>query len=230
MDDEKPHQEMPQPEKQVSRRRGCLFYGCLTGFVLMLLVLLGLLVGGRALKKMYTDFTDDHPTPLPGIKLSDTEVKELRKRVDDFRESVRAGKPTKPLELTPDEINALIATDEDLAPVKGKLYVLGIEGDKIKARLSVPMEDVSLPVFKGRYLNGDAAFNLMLKNGIIRLHAQDVTVKGKPVPEVYMQKIRTQNLAQNINRNPRVSVALDWIESIKVSNGKLVITPKEKGP
>jgi hypothetical protein len=70
----------------------------------------------------------------------------------------------------------------------------------------------------------------MLKNGIIRLHAQDVMVKGRQVPEVYMQKIRTQNLAQNINRSPRVSVALDWIDSIKVANGKLVITPKEKGP
>src|SRR5215831_13228140 len=102
-----------QQEKQVKKRRGCLFYGCLTAFVLMLLVLLGLLVGGRVLKKMYTDFTDDHPIPLPAVKLSDAEVKELRKRVDDFRQSVRAGKPTKPLELSPDEINALIATDDD---------------------------------------------------------------------------------------------------------------------
>jgi len=219
-----------QQEKEVRKRRGCLFYGCLTGFVLLVLILLGLLVGGRMLKKMYTDFTDDHPIPLPTVNMPEAEVKQLLKRVDDFRESVRGGKPTKPLELSADEINVLIAKDEDLAPVRGKLYVLGIAGEKIKARLSMPMEEVSLPVFKGRYLNGDATFNLMLKNGIIRLHAEEVTVKGKSVPDVYMQKIRTQNLAQNINRNPRVSVALDWIDSIKVTNGKLVIVPKEKGP
>jgi hypothetical protein len=167
---------------------------------------------------------------MPALKMSDAEIQQLRKRVDDFRSSVRAGKPTPPLELTADEINALIATDPDLTPLKGKVYVLGIEGNQLKARLSVPMEDLALPVFKNRYLNGDATFNVALKNGILRLQAQQVTVKGKPVPEVYMQKIRTQNLARSLNNNPRVSVALDWIQSVELKDGKLVIVPKDKPP
>src|ERR1043165_2898525 len=105
-------------KEQVTRkRRGCLFYGCLTGFVFLLLILLGGLLGTRYLKKMVTDFTEDKPTPIPAVKLSDAETQQVRKRVDDFRSSVRAGKPTPPLELTADEINALIANDPDLTPL-----------------------------------------------------------------------------------------------------------------
>jgi len=219
-----------QEQQQGKKRRGCLFYGCLTGFIFLLLILLGGLVGTRYLKKMVTDFTEDKPTPMPAVNMSDAQIREVRKRVDDFRDSVKAGKPTQPLALTADEINALIATDPDLAPLKGKLYVLGIENDRVKARVSVPMEEVALPIFRNRYLNGDAVFTVALKNGIIRLLAQDVTVKGKPVPEVYMQKIRTQNLARSLNNNPRVSVATDWIQSIDVKDGKLIIVPKEKPP
>src|SRR3954466_4867287 len=142
---------------QVTRkRRGCLFYGCLTGFVFLLLILFGGLLGTRYFKKMVPDFTEDKPLPLPAVKMSDTEMQQVRKRVDDFRTSVRAGKPTPPLELTADEINALIATDPDLAPFKGKVYILGIDGNQLKARLSVPMEDLALPVFRNRFLNGDA--------------------------------------------------------------------------
>ncbi|SRR6266581_1982450 len=220
--------EKEQQQQQGKKRRGCLFYGCLTGFVFLLLILLGGLLGTRYLKKMVTEFTEDKPTPMPAVQMSDAQIQQVRKRVDDFRDSVKGGKPTKPLELTADEINALIATDQDLAPLKGKLYVLGIQGNQIKARVSARMEDVALPIFRNRYLNGDAVFTLLLKNGTIRLLAQDVTVKGRAVPEMYMQKIRTQNLANGLNSNPRVSVATDWIQSIEVKDGKLVIVPKEK--
>jgi hypothetical protein len=219
-----------QEQKQGKKRRGCLFYGCLTGIVFLLLMLLALLLGGRTLKRMLTDFTEAQPTTFPAVKLSNAEVQQLRKRVDDFREAVRAGKATNALELNADEMNALIATDPDMQPLKGKLYVSGIEGNQVKARLSIPMEDLNLPVFRNRYLNGDATFLLALKNGIIRLTAQEVTVKGRPVPDIYMQKIRGQNLAKSVNSNPRVSVALDWIQRIDVKDGKLVIVPKQNGP
>ena len=52
-------------------------------------------------------------------------------------------------------------------------------------------EEVGLPMFKGRYLNGTGAFNVSLRNGVIRLTALDLVGKGKPVPKVYMDEIRT---------------------------------------
>src|SRR5438445_6169744 len=100
-----------EQQQQGKKRRGCLFYGCLTGFIFLLLILLGGLIGTRYLKKMVTEFTEDKPTPMPAVQMSDAQMQQVRKRVDDFRDSVKAGKPTKSLELSADEINGLIAND-----------------------------------------------------------------------------------------------------------------------
>ena len=213
-------------EPPIKKRRGCLFYGCLGGLVMLLIIVIAGLVGLRYAKKMVTDFTDSAPTPLPGVKLSPAEIEVVRKRIEDFRQAVRAQRPTEPLSLTTDEINALIATDSDLEPFKGKVYV-SIEGEQLKGQVSIPMAEVGLRAFRDRYLNGAGTFKLAVRNGLLYLTAQTIDVKGKPLPEVYMQKIRTQNLARNLNNDPRASAALDRIKDIQVKDGKVVIVPKE---
>jgi hypothetical protein len=197
----------------------------MTGLVMLLLIVIAGLIGVRSLKKMFTEFTDTAPLPTPAVNLSAEEVAQLRKRVDVFRDSVRAKTPTEPLVLTADEINALVANDPDLQPLKGKLYIT-IEGDVLKGQVSVSMEEAGLPRFKGRYLNGTGTFNIAIKNGMLRINAQTIAVKGKTLPEIYMQKIRTQNLARIINGDPRASVALERLQDIQVKDGKLIIVPK----
>jgi hypothetical protein len=227
---EEEQQHAPQTPQPAKARRGCLFYSCLGGFVLMLLVLLGGLVGLHYAKKMFSDFTDNKPATLPGPKLSPAEIQQVQKRVDDFREKVRGGTAPAPLALTADEINALISSDRDMRGLRNKLYVTGIEGDRVKGQLSIPMEEVGLQMFRSRYLNATGLFTVSLRNGTLRLTALDLIGKGKPLPKVYMDQIRSQNLAKPLNSDPRISVALDWIQSVEVKDGKLVITPKEKPP
>src|SRR5437879_2588733 len=99
--------------------RGCLFYGGIAALVLFVLIIAGAVVGVRHAKKMLSDFTDPAPRPLPTIQANPAETAALRKRVDDFRNDVRAGREPAPLSLNADEINKLIATDPDLAPLKG---------------------------------------------------------------------------------------------------------------
>src|SRR6266404_3546892 len=151
-------------EQRPKARRGCFFYGCLTGVTLLLIVLAGFLAGYRYARKMFNDFTDSKPLPLPTVQLSQPQLDELQQRIERFREAVRQRQPAAPLALTANEINALIATDPDLKELKGKLYVT-IEGGQLKGRISVPMEQVGLPVFRGRYLNGDGTFSVSLRNG-----------------------------------------------------------------
>jgi hypothetical protein len=174
---------------------------------------------------MVTDFTDPGPTPFPAVKLSPAEIGQVRKRVDDFREAVRAQRPTQPLSLNADELNALIATDPYMEPFKGKMHVT-IQGDQLEGQISIPMTEIGLPAFRNRYLNGAGTFKVAVRNGILHLTAQAIEVKGKPVPEVYMQRIRTENLARNLNSDPRVSAALDRIEDVQVKDEKVVIVPK----
>jgi hypothetical protein len=90
------------------------------------------------------------------------------------------------------------------------------------------MEEAGLPVFKGRYLNASATLKVSLRNGVLRIVPQAVSAKGRPLPNVYLEQVRKQNLAKNINSNPRVSVALDRLQSIEAKDGQLVIVPKEE--
>ena len=53
-------------------------------------------------------------------------------------------------------------------------------------------------------------------------------VKGKPLPEVYMQEIRKQNLAAALTNEPGAAAVLKGLEEIQVKEGKLVIVPKEQ--
>src|SRR5260221_3331870 len=208
-------------------RRSFLSYGCLAGLVFMLMVVLGGLFGLYYAKKMFRDFTDSTPMALPQTQMSRAEIDQLEQRIETFRQTVRTGKPTPPLILTSDEINALIANDSDFGALKGKLYVT-MSGDNVKGQLSVPMDSVGLPLFKGRYLNGTGTFNVSLHSGRIRLSTMSFLVKGKPVPEVYMEQIRKNNLAEGINSDPRATAALDRLQDIKVQDGKLVVIPKSK--
>jgi hypothetical protein len=50
-------------------------------------------------------------------------------------------------------------------------------------------------------------------------------VKGKPLPGVYMDKLRSENIAESLN-NPRASVALKHLQEIRITDGKLVLVPK----
>ena len=208
-------------------RRGCFFYGCITGLVLLVLVLGALMVGLHYVRKMVNQFTDSQPMELPTVQMSQGEMDKLKQRFEAFQKAVREQRPTEPLVLAADDINALIANGSERQALKGKLYV-GLEGDQIKGEVSVPLREIGLSVFRGRYLNGSATFNLSFTNGVLSVAPQTIIVKGRPVPEVYMQEIRKQNLAAGFTNEPATAAVLQALEGIQVKEGKLVVVPKEK--
>jgi hypothetical protein len=89
------------------------------------------------------------------------------------------------------------------------------------------MAEVGLSIFKGRYLNGAVTFKLSFRKGVLRLNAQDITVKGNPLPSVYMQQIQQTDLAKDAANDPETKASLERFEEIKIENGKLIIVPKK---
>lgn len=212
----------PTPTKS---SRGCLFYGCLTGTVCLLAILLAGLLGIQQFRSMLNQYTDTHPMPLPEAPLAPAALEPLQRRVEDFREDLRAGRPAAPLVLSADEVNALIAHDPDLKAVRGRFYVR-FNGDQFKAQVSLPMEEIGLPHFRGRYLNGTASLEIALNNGFVYLFTKDFMVKGKPVPSAYLNVIRRQNLADRANDKEHASVAPTRLKSVEIKNSQLIVTPK----
>jgi hypothetical protein len=207
------------------QRRGCLFYGCLSGIACLLIILIAFLVGLYQLKKMINFYTDASQVTLPAVHLSTAEMDDLKQRIENFQDAVRSGRPTPPLTLNADEINAFIQTDTNMVRLKGKLYVT-LEGNRLKGQVSVPLDELGLRIFKGRYLNGSGIFAVGLQKGMLVVNADSLSVKGKPLPGVYMDKIRSQNLADGINNNPKASVGLNHLQEVQISDGKMVIVPK----
>jgi hypothetical protein len=174
---------------------------------------------------MLNFYTETHPASLPTVQMSAAEMDALKQRIDNFQDAVRSGRPTPPLELSADEINALIQTDPNFAGVKGKLY-LTIEGSRLKGLVSVSLDDLGLRIFRGRYLNASGTFTVALHGGNLFVTPDVLVVKGKPLPGVYMDKFRSRNLAETLNNNTRASVALNHLQEIRISDGKLILVPK----
>jgi hypothetical protein len=211
-----------QPPKP---RRGCGFYGCITGIVLLVMMLGTLLLGWHYVKKMVMRFTDSKPAELPTLQMSPAEMAQAKERFESFLQSVREHHATKPLTLTADELNALIASGGEQG-FKGKVYV-NLDGDQLKGDLSVPLQDVGLSMFKSRYLNGTATLNLSFRDGRLSVTPQTIQVKGEPLPEIYLREIRKQNLAFAFTNDPGAAAVLKGLEEIQVKEGKLVLAPKE---
>ncbi len=203
-------------------RRGCVFYGCITGAVLLVLMLGALLVGVHYVRKMVNRYTDTKPMELPTVQMSQAEVKKLKQRFDTFEQEVRDHRATQPLVLSADDINALIANGPEREALKGKFYV-SLQGDQLKGEMSVP-----LSMLKGRYLNGSGTFNLSFTNGLLAVRPETILVKGQPLPESFMKEIRKENLADGLTSQTGAVAVLKGLQAIQVKDGALVITPKEQ--
>lgn len=213
-----------QPPKP---RRGCFFYGCLAGTICMVALLALALLGLHQVRRTLNRYTDTRPVQLPSVQLSAAQIEEVQRRLESFMDAARTGRPTPPLTLTADEINALIATRPDLQALKGRVYVT-IENGHLKGQLSVPMDQLGLPMLKGRYLNGTGTFAMSLQNGILHIAPAEILVKGQPLPGIYMDKLRQQNLADAVNNDPHASVALNRLQDIQIQDGKIILVPKQE--
>ncbi len=205
--------------------RGCFFYGCIVGVVLLLIVLGALLVGLHYVRQVVIRFTDNKPMELPTLQMSKVEIEQAKQRFEAFQQEVREQRATKPLVLTADDINALIASGSEPQALKGKLYV-SLEGDQVKGEVSLPLKEVGLSIFKDRYLNGTATFNLGFRDGVLVVTPRTLLVKGTPVPEVYLQEIRKQNFAAALTNDPTAAAVLKGLQDIQVKEGKVMIVPK----
>lgn len=212
---------MDNPNTPPPKGRGCFFYGCLTSVVMMLLLVLMAFFLVRYFQKKLNDYTDTKPAPLPRIEMAEGEFKELQSRVKTFGEAVDQGKPAEPLVLTERELNALIAKSDQTGKLAEHVYVT-LAGDQVKGEISLPLSRISW-LGKGRYLNGEASFNVSLENGGLIVTARDVRVKGKALPEAFMEPLRKENLAKDAYKNPKNAEALRKLDQLKIEDGKVIL-------
>ena len=208
-------------------KKGCLFYGCLTsiilGLVFFIAVPLALYYGFNvAAGKLIENYTDKDPIQLPEVVLGEAELSMLKQRVERFKKAIQTNEASPPLELTAEEINALIFHDTQLEKLKGRAY-LKIEGNALQGQVSIPLDELNLNSEDRRYINGSGRFKISVREGKLSVIIQSIEIKGKTLPAAVQNVITGVNLFENAEMDQETTKLLDRLKTFEIQNGKLLL-------
>lgn len=211
----------PEPREK-KKGMGCLFWGCLITFLLIVLLVVGLgLAAYFGLKGVINQYTSDTPADLPVVELPEEEMAALSARFDAYREAVEGNAPLEPIELTARELNALIGQNEDF---QGHVHVT-IEDGLVGGEVSMPTD--MFPGGGGRFFNATAEFDVGMVGDRLVVTVADATVNGTPLPGPFLEGLKGENLAKDAYNDPDTAKVLNKFESIEVVGDKLILTPKK---
>ena len=213
----------------LSRRKGmygkCILVGCI---VLIVLAIVGSIAAYFGIKKglnyVVQEYTETVPRELPKLSSSASEIQDVCNRVDAFKNAFEENGPVQPLILSERDINLLINNYPDWKELAGKVNI-SLIGETIKGEVSIPLEGMGKAT-KGRYLNGTAVIRIELEAQRLVVFIDSLEMRGKTLPDAFMDGFRSQNLAKDANNDPELSKLIKKLESIKVEDGKLFIIPK----
>jgi hypothetical protein len=153
------------------------------------------------------------PVPVPEFSGSDAQIQNVRERWMDFEQKTRAGQAAE-IELTADDINALIASERDM---RGKIFVT-IEGNQLRFQVSIPFgELLGRP---GYYFNGDVTVEFKDAESLDKPQLNQLVVNGEQVPrDLLGWKYRSKRLRDYLAdvRNTHD------IGTIQVRDGKIIL-------
>lgn len=153
------------------------------------------------------------PASVPQFTASDAQIQSVHERCQDFEQKARAGQAAE-LELTPDDINTLIAANQD---ARGKVFV-SINGDRLHCQASVPLGE--LIGKSGYYFNGDVAVELKNAESLENPQLNRIVVNGEPVPgDLLNWKYRSKRLRDYLAEYRNGS----GVGAIEIRDGKLIL-------
>jgi hypothetical protein len=213
--------DAPPPKKGL----GCFGRGCL------ILVVFAIVLAIACVAGMYWGFqrnsavmhgiywlTKAHaiakaPVAIPEFIVSDQQIQAVHERCQDFEQKARGGQPAE-LELTADDINTLIATNED---VRGKVFV-SIEENRLRCHTSVPLGEFVRR--SGYYFNGDIMVEPKGAESLENPQLGRITVNGEAVPSDLLNwKYRSKRLRDYLADYRNDS----GVGTIEIRDGRLIL-------
>jgi len=204
---------------------GCFGRGCLILLVFLIVLVIACFAGvywglHRHSALFYGNYwlaktrsIAEAPTAVPEFNASDQQIQLVQERWQDFEQKTRAGQPAE-IELSADDINALIATSDD---VRGKVFA-SIDGDQLRLQASLPIGGVlGRP---GYYFNGDVIIELKGAQSLDSPRLSRITINGEQVPTDFLNwKYRFRELREYLAEQGN---AYD-VGAIEVREGKLIL-------
>jgi hypothetical protein len=158
------------------------------------------------------------PVPVPEFTASDAQIQSLHERCEDFEQKARAGQ-TAELELSADDINTLIATNQN---ARGKIFV-SIDGDRLRCQASVPLGE--LLGRSGYYFNGDITIEPKGEESLENPQLRGITINAQQVPtDLLNWKYRSKRLRDYLADYRNES----GVGTIAIRDGKLVLRSRNE--
>ena len=152
-------------------------------------------------------------TPVPEFNASNQQIQLVQERWQDFEQKTRAGQSAE-IELSADDINALIATSED---VRGKVFV-SIDRDQLRLQMSVPIGK-----FFGRpgyYFNGDVIIELEGAQSLDGPRFSRITINGEQAPTDFLDwKYHSRQLREYLDDQRNAYE----VGTIEIRDGKVIL-------
>ena len=160
---------------------GCFAKGCL--ILCAFFFLLGVaFVGGTywAMRYLRTEFFPQTAAELPPATPTEPEQQAAQEKWRTFETHARAHESAR-LELTEQELNALIASESAL---RGKAFV-SLDGDVARLKVSIPLGQMRW--MEGHYLNGECSVQSSPTGDPGGVRITNIIVNGRTVAEETMQ-------------------------------------------
>ena len=210
-------------------RGNCFLYGCVTVVILCLLGgLVAFLTLRYAMQQVREKFTAEAPIELPTVQMDQTAINSLIERVDKYADDLRGDDALEPITLTEPEINALLQNHPDLKETYGDHVYLTLAENAVTAQMSLPLD--WLPLFRERYFNGTATFDVAFSNGRFQIYLDSASVKGEDVPSEQLREFRRENFGDMWEDDPDARELIREIETVSISQEGVTITPKTGAP
>jgi hypothetical protein len=162
------------------RGLGCFAKGCLILVVFFILLALAFLAGTYyAARYLRTEYFSTAHERLPVSQATVEEENTVRARWDAFEKAARGHEPAR-IELTADDLNALIAAEPKL---RADAYVT-IEDNSAHLQVSIPVERSWW--LRGRYLNAQCMVESAPSGKPEEAHVTGIIVNGRPVGEEFL--------------------------------------------
>ena len=209
--------------KTEKRTLGCFAIGCITFVILGIVGIVAVSYWTKsALDSLVNSYTDESALVLPIVEIEEEELLALTQRVETFRKTIDEDELEAQIELTADELNALIIHDEKMSSLKGKVY-LDIVDRQIVGEVSLPLSDLDIPFGGGRYFNGHGVFDVSLGRRGLSVKVEQLEINGKALPETFMKGFQGQNLLEKADFDDDTEAFMDRLKTVEILEESVIL-------
>ncbi len=213
---------MNQVEEPKKKKSGCGCFGC--GCLVIIAFFAALIIGTYFfVNHLVMTYSTDTPIQLSEVEGSDEDYRAIEEKFMHFQAGLHGTEAPVPLVLTDKEINLYLAKQPDLNEISDKIRVK-IDNDKIGVMVNVPLADFG---WKERYISGEGALKAAIENGEATITIESLTFNGNKLPDEAMKQLQSQNLAEELFKDPKQKKLLEAVDMVIVKNGKLIVVGKK---